>query len=136
MTKLAVIVHENDEVTVKDERGVPVVCKDCRYAGWLTEWEFREFEFPRTCLHYSGGADPREGDRVILDEVKNRSEHEYFCDERRGWRARYPMCSVKNANGNCSDFVRAHPILVTWWGGLRMWLSPKLRQTMRRRLRT
>lgn len=42
MTKLAIIVHENDEVTVKDERGVPVVCKDCRFAGWLTEHEFRE----------------------------------------------------------------------------------------------
>jgi hypothetical protein len=110
MSKLSVIVHENDEVTVRDERGIPVVCKDCRFAGWLTEYEFHEYSLPRTCLHHSGGADPEDGDRVVFDEAIAQWSHDA---RTRNWREEYPLCSKKNERGNCNDFVRAKP--VSWW---------------------
>jgi hypothetical protein len=110
MTKLSVIVHENDEVTLRDERGVPVVCKDCRFAGWLTKYEFGRHRLPRTCLHHSGGADPADGDRVIFDEADTQWRH----NDRAGrWRKEYPLCTDKNERGDCNDFVRAKP--VSWW---------------------
>lgn len=132
MTKLAVIVHENDEVTLKDERGLPFVCKDCRFAGWLTEHEFKEHPAPCTCLHFSGGANPREGVRVILLDVTSDYGHYRVLPL---WRARYPLCSDKNADGNCSDFVRARPLTLSWWEMVKS-LSPKFRSALRRRMRT
>lgn len=132
--KVAVTVHGNDEVTVKDERGVPDVCKNCRFAGWLTEYEFkkamRSHQLPVSCLHYSGGADPHDGDRVVFDTVKQRgqtrsrqvrdpkdpynlvwaevgiSEH---LKKEWDYRDRYPKCSEKNHDGKCGDFVPAKP---------------------------
>lgn len=110
MTKLSVIVHANDEVTLRDERGVPVICKDCRFAGWLTEYEFQENTLPRTCLHYSGGANPEGGDRVRFGRVTEAWKH---TDIMINWREHYPLGEVKNAQGDCNDFVRAKP--VSWW---------------------
>jgi hypothetical protein len=132
MTKLSITVHENDEITLKDERGLPVVCKDCRFAGWLTEWEFNEDEVPWTCLYFSGGADPRDGDRVLVDTAAQWSDH-YRSEGR--LRKRYPLCSTKNANGDCTDFVRARPLLLRWWEVLGS-LSSSFRKTLRRRMRT
>lgn len=133
MTKLAVIVHENDEVTLKDERGLPFVCRDCRFSGWLTEHEFKEYPLPRTCLHYSGGADPREGDRIILDDVASSYAHDRVEPQ---WRTRYPLCSTKNADGNCTEFVRARPLSLGWWARLKSSLSPTFRRALQRRMRT
>lgn len=110
MTKLAIIVHGNDEVTVRDERGVPVVCKDCRFAGWLTRYEFREYRLPRTCLHFSGGADPATGDRVVWDDVNVQYMHT-ICEVKA--RKEYPLCGIRNERGDCNDFVPAKP--VPWW---------------------
>ena len=132
--KLAVTVHGNDEVTVRDERGVPDVCKNCRFAGWLTEYEFRMSKstdyLPVTCLHYSGGADPHDGDRVIFDDVTRwgNTDRQYVFVGPSHWdkewknipisghllkvsenRERYPECSEKNHDGKCGDFVPAKP---------------------------
>lgn len=129
--KLSVIVHENDEVTVRDERGVPVVCRDCRHSGWLTEHEFRENEQPTTCLHHSGGADPLDGDRVIFDDAISHWQHRQMSDD---WRKRYPLCFRKNHDGQCGDFVRAKPALkVSWWR--RLLGGKRLRDAIRRRMR-
>jgi len=147
-TKLAVIVHGNDEVSVLDERKHPLVCKDCRFAGWLTEWEFNNHEIPRTCLHYSGGADPRDGDRVIYpddqQEVK-RSYKEFVGgyypfitkEETVGGhdfvaktaRENYPLCEKKNPRGNCKHFVRAKEVKEPWWAQL--WFLPRARRWRR-----
>jgi len=64
--KLAVVVHGNDDVTVYDERGVPVLCRDCRLSGWLTELDFNDSrsDTPSHCLHFSGGAEPTTGERA------------------------------------------------------------------------
>lgn len=66
-TKLSVIVHENNEITVKEGRGYPHLCRDCRFSGWLTAQERKESRYPVTCLFTSGGADTEDGDRIIFD---------------------------------------------------------------------
>lgn len=147
-SKLAIIVHQNDEVTLRDERGVPVLCRDCRFAGWLSEWEFQTEKDPATCLLYSGGADVLDGDRVIFDKVKkyNVGEiydhsakgyiprdggHDYLLH--RGWRKKYPLCFEKNQDGQCKDFVRAVPLATVWW---KPWTwGSQWRDRLRRKMR-
>lgn len=131
--KLTVIAHPNNEVTVLDERGLPVLCLDCRYSGWLTGYEHKEHSYPRTCLLYSGGADVRDGDRVIFDDhgvghgydSANRREHEEIAKD---WRKPYPLCEAKNAEGKCQEFVRARTL--PWWR-LRRWIRPWRTRKMR-----
>lgn len=134
--KLAVIVHHNGEVTVRDERGYPLLCQDCRYSGWLTEYERHIRTTPATCLRYSGGADVSDGDRVLFDEVKYDDQQSWKSEQRHNakadyWRARFPRCIDKNPTGNCEDFVRAKPL--PWWGNFwkklfrREWRTRKMR---------
>lgn len=147
--KLAIIVHQNDEVTIRDERGVPCLCRDCRFSGWLTEWEFQNNQVPPTCLLHSGGADVLDGDRVIFDDVTeyegptlwNRKtgndEHFTRCHLfiiEKGWQKKFPSCFLKNHDGRCKDFVRAQPPEpVSFW---RRWLGgAKLRDILRRKMR-
>lgn len=139
--KLAVTVHHNNEVTVRDERGYPNLCRDCRYSGWLTEWEWVKFPHPQTCLRYSGGADTIDGDRVIFDNVtglhtnpysnttsRRQKEHN---DCARQQRNTYPRCAKKNPDGNCEDFVQAKTL--PWWGNL--WRKLLRREWRARRMR-
>lgn len=125
-TKLAVIVHENNEITVKDGRGLPHVCLDCRHSGWLTKYEYGEYKLPRTCLLYSGGADPADGDRIILDTTKDSYWHD---DAAKKWRKKYPLCSHKNQDGQCEDFCRAKPML---WHQRWFWFLRPSRRAMRK----
>ena len=131
--KLAIILHHNDEVTVRDERGYPLLCKDCRYSGWLTQHERQISNTPFTCLLYSGGADVSDGDRVIFDNAKGdygRGEREHR-EKAYQWREKYPKCLDKNPTGNCKDFVKAKPLpwLGNFWRKLfkREWRSRKMR---------
>jgi len=145
--KLAIIVHGNDEVTVRDERKHPVVCVDCRFAGWLTEYEFRRNDLPFTCLLYSGGADPLDGDRVVFDHVEDRGwrpgdpyKRDGYTYKRKTWygheltardhRTNYPRCFDKNPKGECPDFVRAQQPTEEprWW----QW---RKRRRLRRKMR-
>jgi hypothetical protein len=71
--KLAITAHHNNEITVRDERGYPSLCRDCRYSGWLTAYERHESTGPATCLLYSGGADVTDGDRVKLFRLEWRT---------------------------------------------------------------
>lgn len=120
MTKLSVIVDE------------PVMCKNCCMSGWLTEHEFRLFEEPQTCLGIRGAGPWGESDRVVLCEVDRARWHDEKALE---YRDELPRCSVKNADGDCSDFVRARPIKLRWWEVLLSSL-PSFRQALRRRVRT
>ena len=138
--KLAVLVHHNNEVTILDERGLPRLCRDCRFSGWLTVWERDKNTFPRTCLLFSGGADTQDGDRVIYDNVTG--WYDYYGDKRRKidahnecarqTRGRYPLCDKKNPDGKCSDYVKAKPL--PWWGNIwkklrgREWRTRKMRE--------
>lgn len=106
-TQLQVIVHGNHEITIKDERGLPRTCVDCRFSGWLTQHEFDEHESPWTCLLHSGGADPQDGDRILNDHIDNEWNHN---DAAKKCRKRYPLCFKKNHDGKCEDFVRARPM--------------------------
>jgi len=124
-TSLQVVVHGNNEITVKDERGLPNTCIDCRFSGWLTQYEFNGYKRPRTCLFYSGGADPEDGDRVWDDSVYSEWGHR---DSANKWRKRYPLCHFKNADGKCSDFVRAKP--TPWYK--RIFFRRFFRRQMRR----
>ena len=127
-TKLKVVYHEDHEVVVTEVRGHPNLCKDCRFSGWLTNIEFRNHVIPVTCLLFSGGADPRDGDRVIYDNIDNSWDHDRK-DER--WRHRYPYCSTRNADGACESFLASRP--KTFWQKLWDWrASPRER---RRRMR-
>ena len=65
--KLKVVYHEDHSTDVLHTRGEPVICRDCRHAGWLTQYEFKKNKVPVRCLFYSGGADPQDGDRLKLD---------------------------------------------------------------------
>lgn len=117
--KLAVTVHGNNEITIRDERGEPHLCRDCRFSGWLTGYEWKEYSFPVSCLHHSGGADAVEGDRVIFDDVKRRGgwDFDYIAAHNRvcgKWRATYPRCDDKNGDGKCADYVKAKPL--PWFG--------------------
>jgi len=132
--ELAVTVHHNNEVTVKDERGYPNVCRDCRHSGWLTEYERQHSGEPITCLLYSGGADPMEGDRVIFDHIRKtgyasgRSRHN---EAVKHWRGSFPACWSKNQDGKCADFVRAKPLpwIGNFWRKLfgREWRTRRMR---------
>ena len=134
--KLAIILHHNDEVTVRDERGYPLLCRDCRYSGWLTQYERQQNKTPHTCLLYSGGADIADGDRVVFDDIRKgwddyglgKRKHD---DQARQSRNRYPKCLSKNPDGNCKDFVKAKPLpwLGNFWRKLfkREWRSRKMR---------
>jgi hypothetical protein len=154
LTKLAVIVHGNDEVSVLDERRTPFVCAECRFAGWLTEYEFRTQLVPPTCLHYCGGADPQDGDRVLYDEVLEarygreyrpvghpdlhwrrvlKGGHLYLAARHRG---RFPLCRDKNPDGRCEDFVRARPLPpVPWWLRIIPFAYRRRRDALRRKMR-
>lgn len=135
--KLAVIVHHNNEVTVKDERGYPNLCRDCRYSGWLTGYERARWKDPPTCLLYSGGADTIDGDRVIFDTVgvnghfasDDRRQHERW---EREWRKHYPVCWHKNSHGECEDFVKAKAL--PWFGNFWRKLFGREWRTRRMRL--
>lgn len=117
MTKLSVIVHENDEVTVKDERGLPVLCSDCRFAGWLSKDEFNEYRRPITCLYTSGGSHP------VLP-VRIRVLKDLYEWQVNTWRNAFPFCTAKNHDGNCKDFIRAKP--QSWW--TRVFRRKKMRE--------
>ncbi len=120
--KLAVLVHHNNEVTVFDERGLPRVCRDCRFSGWLTAYERDKNPYPQTCLLYSGGADTNDGDRVIYDNVtgwyeawgETRRSSDAHNECAKQTRERYPRCTDKNPDGKCSDYVKAKPL--PWMG--------------------
>ena len=105
-TKLKVVYHEDHEVVVTEMRGQPNICKDCRFAGWLTEKEFQDHKLPITCLHFSGGADPRDGDRVILGQVTSLWQHE---QKEEDYRDTYPRCMSRNKDGACEYFLAAKP---------------------------
>ncbi len=110
-TKLKVVYHEDHSTSVEDYRLGPKVCKDCRYAGWLTQREFSKNSLPQTCLHYSGGADPQDGDRVKLDET-NLDWDDYVRGGPtqttvKAWRKLYPLCQAKNQDGQCDDYLQA-----------------------------
>jgi len=125
--KLSVIVHHNDEVTVRDERGYPAVCRDCRFSGWKDAGSYRSHSEPPRCLHHSGGADPVDGDRIM-----ERLDGYYEWDEGRGSSDRlYPRCKNKNPAGKCKDFVRAKPL--RWRGNF--WLKLFRREWRTRRMR-
>lgn len=127
MGQLSVTVHENDEVTVRDGRSVTLLCRDCRFSGWLTEYERERHKHPWTCLRHSGGGDPIDGDRIWSNV-----EHYWDQDkEERKWRSRYPFCSVKNHDGACEDYVKAKPL--RWWGNF--WLKLFRREWRTRRIR-
>ena len=116
--KLKVVYHEDHSTDVLHTRGEPVVCKDCRFAGWLTEYEYEHNKLPVTCLLYSGGADPQDGDRVKLDSFKKHHDYVYNAKlkELRGWRELYPFCSERNQDGQCSDYMRAKKL--SWFARL------------------
>lgn len=114
-TKLAVIVHENNEVTVRDARGLPHVCADCRYSGWLSKYEYDSWDDPQTCLLHSGGADPVDGDRIIKDWMTYDWQHQDLV--KNDWRKLYPLCRKKNQDGSCEDFCPVKPL--PWY---RRWL--------------
>lgn len=113
-SKLAIVVHGDGGTTVFDERQAPVLCKDCRFSGWLREYDYN-FEWfklpwlfsgevpPTHCLHYSGCADPVNGSRVICPQIKNSN----WPDEKI-WK-RYPETNEKNVDGKCQDFVPSKP---------------------------
>jgi hypothetical protein len=107
--KLKVVYHEDHSTDVLHARGEPVVCKDCRFSGWLTLHDFRENKVPTHCLLYSGGADPHDGNRVILDDVEK--DRYYYSGQRlltiRSYDAGYPKCMARNQSGQCKDFLRA-----------------------------
>jgi len=111
---LKVVYHEDHSTDVLHTRGAPVICKDCRHSGWLTQYDFKTHTIPTHCLFYSGGADPRDGDRIILDWVDRPRSH-YYNDDREtieSWDKLYPKCFQKNQDGQCGDYVRA---LETRW---------------------
>ncbi len=113
--KLKVVYHEDHSTDVLHTRGEPVICRDCRHAGWLTEYEYKQNRIPIRCLFFSGGADPQDGDRVKLDWA-NVSRSRYYNDDRNTidkWAKRYPLCSTKNQDGQCEDFIRA--LKQSWW---------------------
>ena len=133
--KLSIILHHNNEITVRDERGYPAVCLDCRFSGWRNAGSYRSDSEPRRCLHHSGGADPVDGDR-ILNRLKdggsyvgnNWTDH---WDPRGEYGRAYPLCKNKNPAGKCDDFVRAKtlPWRGNFWRKLlgREWRSKKMR---------
>ncbi len=112
---------------------------DCRYSGWLTGYERSNSKGPATCLHFSGGADVSDGDRVVFDDVKyhilgegyrtsGEKAHDKKADQSRG---RYPLCIDKNPAGECKDFVRAMPL--SWLGNF--WLKLFRREWRTRKMR-
>lgn len=127
--KLAVIVHENDEVTVRDARGLPHLCRDCRFSGWLTQAEREDSKFPTTCLFSSGGADTSDGDRVVFDDIV-KPEYGSTAWKRKiqylntKWRKTYPWVHEKNRDGLCSDYTKAKPL--PWWHPFR-WIGRSYR---------
>ncbi len=125
-TAIKVILHENNEITVDEGRGYPVMCKDCRFSGWLYEQEYKNGGVPTTCLLYSGGADAMDGDRVIhsLDRGQYRNTYSGGQDYKREkesieskWREKFPLCWHKNQHGKCTDYAKAKPI--SKWNPLR-----------------
>ena len=129
---LAVTVHHNNEVTVKDERGYPNVCRECRFSGWRDNDNYKSSSEPNRCLLYSGGADPVDGDR-IMHGLKVRGVQR----DNRNWEPGgeygdlYPRCTAKNPDGKCTDFVRAKPI--PWLGNF--WLKLFSRDWRTRKMR-
>jgi len=113
-TKLKVVYHEGQEAVVTEMRGQPNICKDCRFSGWLTQHEFREHVVPVTCLLFSGGADPRDGDRVMFDLVTWSGDHK---DWARAHREQYPKCRTRNKDGACESFLEAKKL--PWWQRLK-----------------
>lgn len=124
--KLAIILHHNNEITVRDERGYPAVCRDCRFSGWRSKSSYRKYSEPSRCLHHSGGADPVDGDRIM-----NRFDGYYDWDTGGQGDKLYPLCKNKNPAGKCDDFVRAKPL--PWRGNFwrkllgREWRSRRMR---------
>ena len=113
--KLKVVYHEDHSTDVLHSRGAPVICRDCRHAGWLTHHEFAKHRIPFTCLLYSGGADPQDGDRVKLDWADAARGDLHYQDQAcfDKWRELYPKCESKNQDGQCEDFIRA--LKQSWW---------------------
>jgi len=107
--KLKVVYNEDHSTDVLHTRGEPVICRDCRYVGWLTEYDFDNYNTPGSCLFYSGGADPQTGERIILDKtLVHHDDLGYpYLDRYINWRKNYPLCHVKNRDGQCEDFLRA-----------------------------
>jgi hypothetical protein len=124
---LAVIVHENNEVTVKDGRGLPHLCRDCRHSGWLTKWHYQTINHPSHCLFYSGGADVEDGDRIIFNRPRVRDpfsdwkRDDALRDLKRKYGERYPRAGEKNKDGKCEDYVPAKKL--PWWSW-RRWIRP------------
>lgn len=105
------IVYDDDQVVVQDERRMPVLCKDCRFSGWLREYDYHESwpsRLPTHCLHYSGGAEPSNGSRVF-DETRVY----VFQEASIAAQKRYPQTHMKNHDGQCKDFVPVKKI--AWW---------------------
>ncbi len=124
---LAIIVHHNNEVTVRDERGYPAVCRDCRFSGWKDKDSYSNHAEPPRCLHHSGGADPVDGDRMM-----ERFKGSWDWDPDGAGDKLYPRCKNKNPDGKCEDFVRAKPLpwsLRTLWYKVtgREWRWPRMR---------
>lgn len=127
--KIAIIVHHNDEITVRDERGYPAVCRDCRFAGWRNQAGYDHYSAPTRCLHHSGGADPIDGDR-ILGSLDTGYPSDWRPEGKLG--KKFPTCVDKNPDGKCEDFVPAKPLpwnLRTFWYKIRgqEWRWPQMR---------
>lgn len=128
--KLAILLHHNGEVTVRDERGYPAVCRDCRFSGWRNHGGYRSHREPTRCLHYSGGADPVDGDRMMERLQAGYYDSEWKADGEHG--KLYPRCKDKNPDGKCEDFVKAKPLPWTartlWYKVTgREWRWPRMR---------
>lgn len=108
--KLAVTVHHNNEVTIKDERGYPAVCRDCRFSGWRNDGSYRSHFYPQRCLHYSGGGDPVDGDRIMeglrVEWNADQKNWDGGCYDKL-----YPRCARKNKDGDCQAFALARKYL-------------------------
>lgn len=110
-TRLSVV-YDDDTVVVHDERQIPVLCKDCRFSGWLRLYDYKESwpsRLPTHCLHYSGGVRPSNGTRVVYYSCTDK----YDKPEGSEWRSRYPETLDKNHDGKCSDYVPAKKL--PWW---------------------
>jgi len=128
--KIAVTVHHNNEVTVRDERGYPAVCRECRFSGWRNNYNYRNRPEPNRCLHHSGGADPVDGDRILERFDEGTSDSDWYPNGKYG--KLYPLCQDKNPDGKCENFVKAKPLSLigNFWRKLfgREWRTKKMRK--------
>lgn len=127
--RLRVVVHDDGEAVVSDERGAPVLCKDCRFSGWFRMIDFTSSQkliakqeiLPTHCLYHSGGANPVDGRRVIFPEITTNWE----VQPHPSWTKVYPACTRANETGLCTKFVQATK--PRWWQWRLRWFADPLK---------